>query len=116
MGDIHGVVQTVLLIVITIFTVGRWSQARESKESAATKDNAALTKELAECRAADERAREAINRELERQRRRWHDELTPWRQKVAEMLARFEEHEKAQDIQIGQLWATSFNRRHESRE
>lgn len=105
MPAIHDLVQVALLVVMTIFSVGRWVQTREDKETDATDDAAVVAKDLAAHQKSTAEERAEIWKEIDRQRRRWHDDLTPWRQSVAERLARFEEHDRSQDSQITQLWA-----------
>ena len=108
---IHDVVSIALLAVITLLNIGRWAQGRESAETADAKDTAAVKRDFDSYCSRHEVDHETLWRELERQSKRWHDDLTPWRQTVAEKLARAEEHARAQDSQLSQLWAAKDRRR-----
>jgi hypothetical protein len=114
--SIHDLVQTALLVVITIFSIGRWAQSREDQEAHGAEDAADVQKALDRFCLEHKGEHDNLWREVERQRRRWHDELAPWRQTLGEKIARFEEHERAQDSQLAQLWSTGFERRRTPRD
>jgi hypothetical protein len=108
---IHDVLEVALLVVMTIFSIGRWAQARELKEQASV-DTAADVRDTFDtyCRThAGEH--EMLWNEIERNRKHWHEEATPRLQAMAERIARLDEHERAQDGQFDQLWAQHHDQR-----
>jgi hypothetical protein len=116
MPPIHDIIQTTLLVVITVFSIGRWAQQRQDKEADGVKDTGALKRAFESYCELHKGEHDNIWKENERQRRRWHDDLTPWRQQVAEKLARLDEHERSQDSQLQQLWSSGPNRRRAPRD
>lgn len=108
---IHDWIQSALLVVITIFSIGRWAQSRESTEVADSKDTKQVRSEFDKYCVQHEGEHRNLWLEIERQRKRWHEHLVPWQQQLAERIARFEEHEKAQDSQLQQLWVNQDRRR-----
>lgn len=108
---IHDWVQSALLVVITIFSIGRWAQARESTETADAKDAKQVQANLDSYCKVHDGEHQNVWRELERQRKQYHEVRIPWEQAVSDKLARLDEHEKAQDGQLGQLWTILSRRR-----
>jgi hypothetical protein len=112
--SIHDVVNTALLVVLTLFTVARWTREREAKEDDGVKDTAQLQRTVETYCRDHKGEHDTLWREVDRVRKRYHDEIVPWQQAVSDKLATIMEHGRAVDRQFDQLW-TAHDRRREPR-
>lgn len=90
--------ELVVLLVVTLTSIGRWIEARERVGTAATVDLGSF-----EARHQEEHVR--IWAEVDRWRTRWHDDLVPWQQNIIERLATQEGLARGYDLELIRLRA-----------
>ena len=107
-------VELTLLVVVTLLSIGRWLELRQVREGKALDGvHGALTQfHEYQARHGDEHAR--LWKEIERQRRHWHEEMVPWQQGCAGRLATLEAQQAGHTRELTQLWA-ALERRRETR-
>ena len=91
-------------MVVAIMNVGRWIEIRRAREKTAIDGIKRTDKDFLDWKRQHEDEHRRIWRELERQRERWHNELTPWRQGVAERVATIIARQESLIQRVDQLW------------
>ena len=105
------IIQTALLVLLTVFHIGQWVANRERGEKDGVEDAADVKEDFDKYCTEHKGLHDEIWREIERIRKRYHEGIVPWQQETAERLATITEHLRSIDAQLKDLWIARDRRR-----